>query len=121
MLFIKIHYLAVQLFTLTEAEKIKEFSYGLGIAGTGTAAHNNGRQGMSVLCLYGKTCQIKHIENVGITKLILKCKADNIKILDGVTAFKSIKRNIVLSHLLFHIVPGRKHTLTPGILSVIRN
>ena len=76
---------------------------------------------MAVSRLDRQPREIEHIENVGIAQLIHQCKADQIEILDRVAAFEGIERNVMLAHLLFHIAPGRKHTLAPDVFPCVRD
>ena len=40
---------------------------------------------------------------------------------NGLTAFQSEKRNVVLTHLFLHVNPWRKNSLTPGIIPLIEH
>ena len=114
-LFGKLHHLEVYFLAFTEYEQIKEIGYRLCVTYTGTAAHYYREQILSVFSKNRHTCKVKHRQDICIAKLILERKADKLKILDGIKAFQTVKRNIVLSHLLFHIGKGHEHTFAPVI------
>ena len=114
-LFGKLHHLEVYFLAFTEYEQIKEIGYRLCITYAGTAAHYYREQILSVFSKNRHTCKVKHRQDICIAKLILERKADKLKILDGIKAFQTVKRNIVLSHLFFHIGKGHEHTFAPVI------
>ena len=113
MLFQKVNKLVYNFLALAGCENINEISYRLGVANARTACTYNRRQIGSVLTANGQACQIKHIEHIGIAHLILHGKAYHIEVFDTVAAFKSVKRNIVFTHKLFHIFPRCKNPLAP--------
>ena len=119
MFFQKVNKLVCNLFALSEHKQINKIRYRLRIAGAGTPGHHKRSETFSVLTFNRNAAQIQHIKNISITQLILQRKSYHIKFGQAVAAFKSEQRNIVPSHLLFHIHPRSKDSLTPCIFAFI--
>ena len=118
--FIKVHNLKVYLFALAKEENIDKICQRLCIASTRTACHHQRLRLATIDSFERNACQIEHIEHVGIAHFVLKRKADKIKILYWVAAFKRKKRYVFLAHNLLEIQPRRKNTLAPDILPLVK-
>ena len=115
MLFQKVDKLVDNLFALARCENVDKISYRLGVAHARPARTYDRGQFGSVRTSDRQTRKVKHIEHIGIAHLILHGKAYHIKVLDTVATFKPVKRNIVFTHKLFHIVPRRKYPFAPRL------
>ena len=69
----------------------------------------------------GDSCQIHHIQHIGVCHLIADGKGDHVKILYGILAFQRPKRQIVGTHSLLHISPGGEDTLTPDAFHLVHH
>ena len=102
-------------FTLADRETVKKVCHRLSVIGTGASADYY----RAILTAIGRTernfGEIEHIQHIGIAHFILKCEAYYIKLRDRVSALKCAERYVVLAHLLLHIDPWGKHTLTPYV------
>ena len=67
------------------------------------------------------SCEVKHIHYIRIAHFILKRKSYKIKIFHRNITFHRKQGYSLFSHLLLHIVPRSKHTLTNGILTLIQH
>ena len=118
--FISFHNLRHHLFALTNNSEVKEICQGLGVIHTG-AAHDNQRVLLRALrCQNRHTAQVQHVQNIGITQLVLQGKAHNIAFLERFFRFQSAQGNVALTHLGFHINPRSIHALSLHTLLLIK-
>ena len=106
---------------LTEGEKVKEISQRLGIEGTHTACKDDIFQPLAVLGMQGDTCQIHHVQNVGVGHLVADGESHHVKILHRGLAFQRPQGQIMLAHGLFHIAPRCKDTLAPNAIHLVHH
>ena len=114
-------HLADDFLSFTQDKEVKEISYRLRVVHARTAAYDKRLLLAPVTAPDGDTCQIQHIQDIGINHLILQGKAQKVKILYGMKALQGKQGNLPLTHNGFHIHPGCIHTLTGGILPAVQH
>ena len=104
-----------QLLALAQLKKVKKFRNRLRVAGTGAAAHDNGRKAGAVGSAQRDPRQIEHIENRGVGQLILQGKAHQVKRGHRVQALQCVERLAAFAQQLFKVRIRRKYPLAPVI------
>ena len=117
---VQLNDLEVDLFAVAEEENIDKVGDRLGVAGAGTARDDNMLQAVPILAENGDPAERKHIQNIGIAELILKRKADEIKMCKRIAGLERVKRDIVRAHDLLHVDPRGEHTLAPDIRTLVK-
>ena len=107
--------------TLAQGEEIDKLRQRFRIVGADTAGKDDVFQIMAVCALQRHTCQIQHIQDIGIGHLVADGEGDHIEILHRVLALQGPQRKIMLTHGLFHISPRGEDTLTPDTLHLIHD
>ncbi len=104
---------------VADHEQIDKICERLRIVRARSAACYNVFQVGAVLCEYGDSAEIQHVQNVGKRQLILKRERNNIEIRERIAAFETVKRNTGGAHFRLHIDPRRAYALAPDSLLVI--
>ena len=91
------------------------------VVGAGAATHYDGELLTSILGKQGHTGKLKTVDSGGVAKLVLKGNSEEIEFLYRIEALKSIERNIILSHLRLHVLPGRVNALAPNVIHKVKS
>ena len=118
-LLVKLHQFKVGFLALADNKQVDKITQGFGIAYAGAARNYNGVIFTALSRRHRQTCQVKHIQDICIAKLVLNSKADEIELLYGVKALQTVKRNVIFTHERLVIGPRRKNTLAPPVLTGI--
>ena len=103
--FVRVHQLNHNFFTLADDGKVKEISQRFRIVNAGTAYDNEGIFLATFCCENRHTTQFQHIQNVGVGKLVLQGKANDVTFSQGLFSFQSTQGNVTFTHFGFHINP----------------
>ena len=102
-------------FSFADAENVKEIRDRLGVVAARPAADHDRIPFPAVAGIDRHTAELQGCQHVGVAKLVLQSKAEDIERRDRVTAFVRGQRNIAVAHMLLHIRPGGIYTLTPYV------
>ena len=118
---VQLNQLHRHIFTLAQGDDVDKVRHGLGVIHGCTACDHQGGQTLTLGGVERDIGKIQHVEDGGERHLIAHGKGHNIKIGNGVARLEAKERNVVLPHLLFHVAPGSKHTLTPYAVHLIHD
>ena len=109
------------IFTLAQGDDVDKVRHRLSVIHGSTACDHQGGQALTLGSVKRDVGKIQHIEDGGERHLIAHGKGHNIKIGDGIAGLEAKERDVVLSHLLFHVAPRGKHPLAPYAVHLIHD
>ena len=120
-LIIKVANLKKNFLALTNVDKVKEVSHGLGVINARTTADDDGTVLCPILRPDGEAGKLQHCKSSCIAHLVLEREGNEVELGECIATFNSGKRNVILLHLLLHIRPGSVHTLAPDVFVLVKN
>lgn len=120
-LLIKIEQGVVLRLSLADIKQVKEIRQRFGIVRAGTAADHDRIVFLAVVRMQRDVRQIKHLQDIGITHLILDRNTKKIKIMDGILRFERKQRDMFPAHNVIQVRPGGKHALTPDVRPAVKH
>ena len=112
---------AVLGFPLSDIKQVKEISDRFRVIDAGTAADHKGHVLPAIRRQKWNPGKLQHLQNIGITHLILDGDAEKIHILYGILRLQTKQGDGFLSHDLIQIRPRGIDALAPDILPVVEH
>src|SRR4030042_6274829 len=101
-----------RLLTFANYKQIDEIRHRLRVEGTAPAGYHQRPRVASLGSKDRYPREVKHIEHIGISKLISQREPQNIEILDRAPGLQAEQRQARTAHLGFHVHPGRSEEHT---------
>ena len=118
---VQLHQLHGQILALAQTDKVDKVRHRLGIVHGGAAGDDQRRKAGALRRVEGDAGQIQHVQNGGKCHLVAHGEGHDVEVGDGVAGFQREKRHIRLAHLLLHVAPRGKHTLTPDAVHPVHD
>ena len=118
---IRVKKLVVHNLSLSDVKQIEERGDWFRIVRTRAAANDNRIFFGTFHCMQRNTCEVKCLQNIGITHFILQGDKQKIFVFHRLLGFQSKKRNVLFPHHAVQIRPWGIDTLTPHVLTFVKH
>ena len=115
-----VHELVDELLRIPHNEGVEKRRYGFRVDRAGSSGDHERKNFRAVLAFQGHAPEIKKVQNVGVTHLVGKRKADHVEIGERPSGLQGQRGDAFLAHQIFHVRPGTEKSLRCRVFPAVQ-